>query len=159
MNLTFTSKEGLKSLSLDRNLDGVSRCNEGSFWSGCPAGETGTCRVCCDITAWKALLWKRFISKGVTAVFLCVPRHVAGCSGASESRFTPFAISVSKLGSGGLKKKERNKCEPLTMPFSSNKEVHKWDFYLIVNFHTNSHVHFKPQSYISTFQETDQMMY
>lgn len=96
--LTFTSKEGLKSLSLDRNFDGVSRCNEGSFWSGCPtAGETGTWPVCCEITAWNALLWKRFISKGVMAVFLRVSRYVTGCSEESGFGFTPFVISVSKL--------------------------------------------------------------
>jgi len=32
-NITFTSKEGLNNLSLERNFDGVSRCKDGSFCS------------------------------------------------------------------------------------------------------------------------------
>lgn len=107
INLTFTSKEGLKSLSLERNFDGVSRCNEGSFWSGCPtAGETEACPECCEITARKALLWKRFISRGVMAVFLWVSSCLTGCSGVFGFRFTPFVVPASKLCSRDLKWKE-----------------------------------------------------
>ena len=144
INLTFTSKEGLKSLSLERNFDGVSRCNEGSFWSGCPtAGETEACPECCEITARKALLWKRFISRGVMAVFLWVSSCLTGCSGVFGFRFTPFVVPASKLCSRDLKWKE--------VIF----------FFYLVGFPVNSEVYFKPQSYIytPTFQETNHMIY
>lgn len=36
-SITFTSKEGLNNLSLERNFDGVSRCKDGSFCSSPPA--------------------------------------------------------------------------------------------------------------------------
>lgn len=135
-SLTFTSKEGLKSLSLDRNFDGVSRCNEGSFWSDCPVvGETEACLECCDITVRKALLWKLFISKGVTAVFLRVSRCVTGCSGVSGFRFTSFVVSVSKLCSRDLKWKETNVSH--WCRFLVSKEASDV-FYLTISFPVNS---------------------
>lgn len=91
-------KEGLKSLFLDRNFDGVFRCKEGFFWSGWfIVGEIECCLVCWEIIVWNVLFWKRFIFKGVTVVFLCVFTCVVGCFGVFGFRFILFIILVFKF--------------------------------------------------------------
>lgn len=116
-SLTVTSKDGLKSLSLDRNLEGVSRWKEGSFLGGClTGGEAKPCLLCCEMTAWKALLWKRFMSKGVTAFCLWISKCASGCAGESGFGLTPFGMLVSNTCSTHWEWKETN--EPQIWAFT-----------------------------------------
>lgn len=97
---TLTSKEGLNSLSLDRNLDGVSRCSDGSFCNGLPcAGGLGFLPIWCEITVWKAILWNRFISSGVTTVLVPVSKTLLGRSGVFEDASSVLSGWFGKLSS------------------------------------------------------------